>query len=413
MGIKTRSQDYRPSDDDSDSSYSDSDDEDSDPLEEFVTMIMCTLGEHQLNQKRKRESPPTVEPRKRRKHVIPPDMRVTDWASLMRLAEACKAKHYVDCDNLGDAFPVLSEINSLVGLETFKESLALQVISYCVEKNRTKETMKHVSIVGPTGTCKTTLARLLGKLYCKLKITKKSNVIVAGRSMLIGGYIGQTAIKTKDVIDRAMKTGSTLFIDEFYSFSGDVYSAECLATLLQALTDFPDKFVCIVAGYEKETRAVFDSNEGLRRRFPWHFVIKPYTHEEMYQIFLKMCVDEELEAPKELTSAFFARHAERLTQNGGSVENLVNHAKNINIFRMHGTGVYGDLNMQDLETSALNMPLNPGSTKDFETFKAIMNDSSHQMSANLKAHWNDMSDTEKAKFLEKNKEKPSPDGMYM
>lgn len=157
--------------------------------------------------------------------------------------------------------------------------------------------MFHTVIYGPPGVGKTVFAKLLARLFLNLGVTQNDTFRVARRSDLVGEYVGHTATKTQKVIDEAM--GGVLFIDEVYalgnggSTSGvgdgrvDSFSNECINTLNQNLTERKGEFICIVAGYKKETeKYFFDLNPGLKRRFSFYYNIDAYTWEELTRILL-------------------------------------------------------------------------------------------------------------------------------
>lgn len=157
--------------------------------------------------------------------------------------------------------------------------------------------MFHTVIYGPPGVGKTVFAKLLARLFLNLGVTQNDTFRVARRSDLVGEYVGHTATKTQKVIDEAM--GGVLFIDEVYalgnggSTSGvgdgrvDSFSNECINTLNQNLTERKGEFICIVAGYKKETeKYFFDLNPGLKRRFSFGYNIEPYSWEELTRILM-------------------------------------------------------------------------------------------------------------------------------
>ena len=157
--------------------------------------------------------------------------------------------------------------------------------------------MFHTVIYGPPGVGKTVFAKLLARLFLNLGVTQNDTFRIARRSDLVGEYVGHTATKTQKVIDEAM--GGVLFIDEVYalgnggSTSGvgdgrvDSFSNECINTLNQNLTERKGEFICIIAGYKKETeKYFFDLNPGLKRRFSFYYNIDAYSWEELTQILM-------------------------------------------------------------------------------------------------------------------------------
>ena len=166
-----------------------------------------------------------------------------------------------------------------------------------VTKDDVTSDMFHTVIYGPPGVGKTVFAKLLARLFLNLGVTQNDTFRVARRSDLVGEYVGHTATKTQKVIDEAM--GGVLFIDEVYalgnggSTSGvgdgrvDSFSNECINTLNQNLTERKGEFICIVAGYKKETeKYFFDLNPGLKRRFSFYYNIDAYSWEELTRILM-------------------------------------------------------------------------------------------------------------------------------
>ena len=193
------------------------------------------------------------------------------------------------------------ELNSLIGLENVKKEIEDLVIFNKVQKNREKIGLKktnrtmHMAFLGNSGTGKTTVARIVGNMYRSLGILSKGHFIEATRTDLIAEYQGQTALKVKRLIQKAK--GGVLFIDEAYSITendkSDSYGRECLTELTKALEDYRDDLVVIVAGYDNLMKKFFESNPGLKSRFNYFITFEDYTVDQMFDIFLSYCKNEE------------------------------------------------------------------------------------------------------------------------
>ncbi len=191
---------------------------------------------------------------------------------------------------------LLSELEGLVGLEAVKERVKKDIHRVLERRERMEkgeDTEKdtfflHTVLLGAPGTGKTTVARLLGRIYGCLGILRNGSTFVeVGRSDLVGKYQGWSADKTKEVIHSA--EGGVLFIDEAYALiqgENDSFGHEVVDTLAQYAMNYRDRMMIILAGYEKDMERLYAANPGLRRRFPNALVFEDYTPEQLYEIFL-------------------------------------------------------------------------------------------------------------------------------
>ena len=192
---------------------------------------------------------------------------------------------------------LLDELNALVGLDEVKEKvhnlIAYQKVQQLRRENNlfSEKSTLHMAFTGNPGTGKTTVARIVGRIYKQLGLLSKGHFIEASRTDLIAGYQGQTALKVKQVIEKAM--GGVLFIDEAYSITendhSDSYGRECLTELTKALEDYRDDLVVIVAGYTEPMDKFFESNPGLKSRFNTFIRFPDYNSDELEQILASIC----------------------------------------------------------------------------------------------------------------------------
>lgn len=243
---------------------------------------------------------------------------------------------------------LLSELNALIGLDNVKTKVNDLIAYQKVQQMRkvkgltsTKNTL-HLAFLGKPGTGKTTVARIVGRIYKQLGLLSKGHFIEASRTDLIAGYQGQTALKVKKVIEKAK--GGVLFIDEAYSITendhSDSYGRECLTELTKALEDYREDLVVIVAGYTEPMNKFFDSNPGLKSRFNTFIEFEDYTAIELEKILMTMCsgneyvLSEEAKMKIRLALKELVKTKDESFANGRLVRNIydeliMNHAKRV------------------------------------------------------------------------------------
>ncbi len=211
----------------------------------------------------------------------------------LELEEAKDAKRAQAVEKL------MEQLGELVGLEGVKQEMQSLVNLIKVRKMRQNynlpqmEMSYHMVFTGAAGTGKTTVARLVSEIYKELGVLSKGTLVETDRAGLVAGYLGQTAMKVKEVVNQAL--GGVLFIDEAYSLSsrdaGDDYGIEAIDTLVKEMEDHRNDLVVIVAGYEKEMDRFLKSNTGLISRFNKFINFPDYSNEELVDI-LKMMADK-------------------------------------------------------------------------------------------------------------------------
>lgn len=205
----------------------------------------------------------------------------------------------------------LKKLDDLTGLQAVKQDLNSLINLIRVRKMREDRGMPqsamslHMAFLGNPGTGKTTVARILAGIYKSLGVLSKGQLVEVDRSGLVSGYVGQTAIKTKEVIDSAM--GGVLFIDEAYALSANTgkgdFGQESINTLLKAMEDNRDDFIVIVAGYSDLMEEFLDSNPGLRSRFNKIITFEDYMPDELLDIFKSICTKSGMTVTKEAEDA--------------------------------------------------------------------------------------------------------------
>lgn len=229
----------------------------------------------------------------------------------------------------------LNQLNSLVGLSRVKQQVLDWIDQINVFKLRKERGLKtpdmsyHLVFTGNPGTGKTTVARLMAQIYCALGILSEGQLVEVDRSDLVAGYVGQTAIKTREALKKAY--GGVLFIDEAYSLAkegGTDFGQEAIDTVLKEMEDKRSDLVVIVAGYENLMNNFIESNPGLKSRFKTYMSFDDYSGDELYKIFVGLCLKNQYyltdAAKSKLLAYFTAVYAKRDKNfgNGRDVRNL-------------------------------------------------------------------------------------------
>lgn len=223
---------------------------------------------------------------------------LVQYYGYLRILEICNQGDTVNEKSLNE---LLIELNELIGLKSIKEKVSNLIAYQKIQKLREKEQLSstkstmHLAFMGNPGTGKTTVARIVGQMYKQLGLLSKGHFIEVSRTDLIAGYQGQTALKVKEVIEKAK--GGVLFIDEAYSITendhADSYGKECLTELTKALEDYRDDLVVIVAGYTSPMIKFFEANIGLKSRFNHFIEFEDYSSEELIKILESMLLQND------------------------------------------------------------------------------------------------------------------------
>lgn len=191
---------------------------------------------------------------------------------------------------------LMEQLNRLIGMPQLKQDIQNIVNLIKIQQMRSSKGMKtvamsrHLVFTGNPGTGKTTVARLLSRIYRKLGILTSGHLVEVDRAGLVAGYVGQTAIKTDEVIKKAI--GGVLFIDEAYTLSNDDFGKEAIDTILKRMEDYREELIVIVAGYPDKMLSFIQSNPGLESRFNKYIQFDDYLPQELVQIFEMMCVEQ-------------------------------------------------------------------------------------------------------------------------
>lgn len=228
------------------------------------------------------------------------DTSINSIADLLSLIQTYKLldernkpiEYNINMNALHNIQAPLQCLDNMIGMKNLKQNIVDQIL-YFIQGFHTDDFM-HTVIYGPPGTGKTEIAKLLGEIYSKLGFLKKGTFKKVTRSDLIAGYLGQTALKTRDVIKDSL--GGVLFIDEAYSLGNsekrDSFSKECIDTLCEALSVHKHELLVIIAGYENELNEGFlNQNPGLQSRFTWRFHTDKYSTKDLENIFKKKVND--------------------------------------------------------------------------------------------------------------------------
>ena len=257
------------------------------------------------------------------------------------------------------------ELDDLIGLDNVKQEVKSLANFVRLQKQRQEKGLKtpklsyHLVFTGSPGTGKTTVARIVARIYKDLGILKKGHTVETDRSGLVANYVGQTAIKTNAIVDSALN--GVLFIDEAYALvpenSSQDYGQEAISTLLKRMEDDRDKLVVIIAGYTNEMKRFIDSNPGLQSRFNRYINFPDYSAKELVKIFHmymkknQYTISDEADSLLNEKLDYAVEHKDRNFGNARYVRNVFEKAIQMQANRLEGKTNLSDRQLTEITTS--------------------------------------------------------------
>lgn len=279
------------------------------------------------------------------KHYYHYEYTITDLDDIIHLGDFYQSNDYDKSKHTNIPFYTMYRLKkpiekllNMVGLKSVKKEILSLVVYYLQHFDGENQDMLHTVVYGGPGVGKTKFINILSEIYAFLGVLPTKKVTFAKRADLVGQYLGQTAIKTKQLIEDAR--GGILVIDEAYSLGDteqrDSFSRECIDTLNQYLSENKKDLVCVIAGYKEDLeKRFFKTNPGLERRFPFKFTIPDYSPKELKDIFYSIVKENKWDIDKDaISEELLKEHRQCFEFNGGDMEVLFTRTKFIHSMRV-------------------------------------------------------------------------------
>ena len=268
-------------------------------------------------------------------------------------------RHNLTLQRLHYLITPLTKLNSMVGLEKIKSDIFKKII-YWIRNSFSNEYL-HTIISGPPGVGKTEFAKIYADIFVRLGILKTDKFIEIKRDDLVGEYLGQTAPKTRQLLESAM--GGVLFLDEAYSLGNkekrDSFSKEAIDMINQYLSERKGEFMFIIAGYEDDMNScLFGYNKGMRRRFHSHYKITGYEPNELKEIFNRKVNQTtfNLNVTDEELNKFFIDNKSQFLYFGGDIEKFINEIKQCQSLRAFNANLQDKtIILEDMKLAITNL----------------------------------------------------------